>query len=138
MSEFGYVELIIWNNRTGHVVGGHQRLKILQETGQQEIECVVVDLDIDKEKALNIALNKISGDWDKDKLVLVISDLNAADFDVSLTGFESTELESLLTGASEFDAKDDHSDIDALLRKASYVQRGDVWTIGNHRLICGD
>lgn len=138
LSEFGYVEPVIWNHRTGHVVGGHQRLKILLESGQQEIDCVVVDLDEDREKALNIALNKISGDWDKDKLVLVISDLTAADFDVSLTGFEPAELESLLTSAFDADAKDDDSDLDALLSKAAFVKPGDVWSIGKHRLVCGD
>jgi len=138
LAEFGYVEPIIWNSQTGHVVGGHQRLKVLQEFGQQEIECVVVDLDEDREKALNIALNKISGDWDNDKLALVISDLTAAAFDVSLTGFEPAELEAMLTGAADSDAKDDDADIDALLSKASFVQRGDVWTVGKHRLVCGD
>jgi len=66
--EFDYVEPIIWNQRTGRVVGGHQQLKILQELGRTEVEVSVVDLPEDKEKALNLALNKISGDWDLPRL----------------------------------------------------------------------
>jgi ParB-like chromosome segregation protein Spo0J len=65
---FGYVEPILWNKRSGNIIGGHQRFKVLVELGQKEIDCVVVDMNLADEKALNIALNKISGDWDKDKL----------------------------------------------------------------------
>ena len=72
MHEFGYVDPIIWNQQTGHVVGGHQRLKILQDEGIKEAECVVVNLNEDKEKALNVALNKISGDWDKRTIALKV------------------------------------------------------------------
>ena len=89
LSEFGYVEPVIWNKTTGHVVGGHQRLKVLIDTGVTEAECVVVEMGEEKEKALNVALNKISGEWDKDKLSLLIADLQGADFDVSLTGFDA-------------------------------------------------
>ena len=63
IDEFGCVEPLIWNKRTGNLVGGHQRLKILKERGDKEVQVSVVDLDDQKEKALNIALNKISGDW---------------------------------------------------------------------------
>lgn len=64
IEEFGYVEPIIWNERTGNVVGGHQRLKVLLEKGAQEIECVVVSLDDKDEKILNVLLNKVKGRWD--------------------------------------------------------------------------
>lgn len=67
LEEFGLVEPVIWNTETGHVVGGHQRLKILLSMGMTDVECVVIEMDAEKEKTLNIALNKISGDWDKDK-----------------------------------------------------------------------
>lgn len=87
ITEFGYVEPVIWNKATGNVVGGHQRLKVLLDMGQSDIDCVVVELDPQKEKALNVALNKVTGAWDNDKLVLLIEELVAADFDVSLTGY---------------------------------------------------
>ena len=86
IAEFGYVEPVIWNCRTGNVVGGHQRLKVLVDMGQTEIDCVVVDLDLRREKALNIALNKIQGDWDEEKLASLIAEFDATDFDVSLMG----------------------------------------------------
>ena len=73
IEQFGYVEPVIWNQTTGRVVGGHQRLKVLIDMGISEVECVVVEMPEDKEKALNIALNKISGDWDKDKLALLMT-----------------------------------------------------------------
>jgi len=72
------------------VVGGHQRLKVLMDLGHTEIDCVVVDLDLPREKALNIALNKIQGDWDEDKLAAIMADFDATAFDVSLTGFDAT------------------------------------------------
>jgi ParB-like chromosome segregation protein Spo0J len=68
MTEFGYVEPIIWNEETGNIVGGHQRYKILLEAGHTEVECVVVKLSADKEKALNLALNKVTGDWEIEAL----------------------------------------------------------------------
>ena len=77
IEEFGCVELIVWNKRTGNVVSGHQRLNILLEYGHTEIDCVVVDLDEQREKALNIALNKIQGEWDENKLAEVMADLDA-------------------------------------------------------------
>src|SRR5574344_1364319 len=95
IEQFGYVEPVIWNKTTGRVVGGHQRLKVLIDMCIKEVDCVVVELDEAKEKALNIAINKISGEWDKDKLMLVISDLQAADFDFSLTGFDAVDLDTL-------------------------------------------
>ena len=96
IEQFGYVEPVIWNKATGRVVGGHQRLKVLIDMDITEVECVVVDLPEAKEKALNIALNKISGDWDKNKLSLLIADLQGEDFDVSLTGFDPAEIDDLL------------------------------------------
>lgn len=136
IEQFGYVEPVIWNKTTGRVVGGHQRLKVLIDMGMTEVDCVVVELTEEKEKALNIALNKISGEWDKDKLALLIADLQGADFDVSLTGFEPAELDDLLNIGA--DAKDDDFDVGAELEKPTFSKAGDIWTLGRHRLICGD
>ena len=87
IEEFGYVEPVIWNKRTGNIVGGHQRYKVLTALGYKEIDCVVVDLDEQREKALNVALNKISGEFDIPLLTDLLMDLNEDGFDVSLTGF---------------------------------------------------
>lgn len=136
--EFGYVEPVIWNKATGNVVGGHQRLKVLCEMGYDEVDCVVVELDEQKEKALNIALNKISGDWDKDKLALLITDLNDSSYDVSLTGFDLGEIDNLFKDTLKDKIKDDDFDVDSELKKPAVSRIGDVWLLGRHRLICGD
>lgn len=95
IEEFGYVEPIIWNERTGNVVGGHQRLKVLLEQGAEEIEAVVVDLDEKEEKILNVLLNKVKGRWDIGKLADLLEQLNEAG-EMEVTGFEEWELQSLL------------------------------------------
>ena len=138
IEQFGYVEPVIWNKTTGRVVGGHQRLKVLMDMGITEVECVVVEMAENKEKALNIALNKISGDWDKDKLALLIADLQGADFDVSLTGFDPAEIDDLFKDSLKDGVKEDGFDVDAELQKPTFSKAGDIWQLGRHRLICGD
>ncbi|WP_230397501.1 site-specific DNA-methyltransferase [Novisyntrophococcus fermenticellae] len=138
LEEFGYVEPVIWNKATSHVVGGHQRLKVLLGMGVTEVDCVVVEIDAEKEKALNVALNKINGDWDKDKLALLIADLQGAEFDVSLTGFDPGEIDDLFKDSLKDGIHDDDFDVDAELKKPAVTKLGDIWTLGRHRLVCGD
>lgn len=138
LTEFGYVEPVIYNATTGRVVGGHQRLKVLADLGHTEVDCVVVELDETREIALNVALNKISGEWDEDKLALLIADLDASDFDVELTGFDDAEIQAMIGSLDDGDIEDDDFDLTAALEAASFVERGDVWTVGRHRLVCGD
>jgi len=138
LQQFGYVEPVIWNKATGRVVGGHQRLKVLQDMGVTEVDCVVVDMLEDQEKALNIALNKISGAWDNDKLALLIEDLQGADLDVSITGFDPAEIDDLFKDSIKDGVKEDTFDVDAELEKPTITKAGDIWQLGRHRLICGD
>lgn len=95
IEEFDCVEPLIWNEKTGHVVGGHQRLKILQDIGEKETDVVVVSLDNRKEKLLNLALNKIQGDWDFPKLADVLTDLDTGEDSLELSGFDADELEAI-------------------------------------------
>lgn len=138
IKEFGYVEPIIWNKTTGNVVGGHQRLKVLLADGVKEIDCVVVEFDSEKEKALNIALNKVSGEWDRDKLTALISDLQEEDFDVTITGFDLAEIDELFKDTLQDGVKDDDFDVDNELQKPAITKLGDLWLLGKHRLVCGD
>ena len=138
LEEFGYVDPVIWNRTTGRVVGGHQRLKVLASMGRTEVECVVVELDEEKEKALNVALNKISGDWDKEKLAVLMTDLDAADFDVSLTGFDAAEIDDLFKDTLRDGVEDDDFDVDEELQNPPITMQGDIWLLGRHRLVCGD
>lgn len=111
ISKFGHVQHIVWNQRTGNVVGGHQSLKVLKDLGYTEVDCVVVDLDDSEEKTLNIALNKISGRWDINKLSELMEELVEEGM-VALTGYSDDEIERLTTqieqtvnAAGELDAE---------------------------------
>jgi ParB-like chromosome segregation protein Spo0J len=94
---FGYVEPIVWNKKTGIVVGGHQRLTVLKDLGNTEVDCVVVDLNEHDEKALNVALNKVSGEWDIPQLKDLLQDMDNGIYDLTLTGFDTMEIEGLMT-----------------------------------------
>ena len=97
IKEFGYVDPVIVNSDMT-VIGGHQRLKVLKDLGYKKIECAVVELSKEKEKALNIALNKISGKWDYDKLSDLLNELvDNVDIDETLTGFSKSEIEDMGT-----------------------------------------
>lgn len=97
IKEFDLVEPLIWNKQTGNLVGGHQRLTVLKDLGYKEVDVSIVDLDLQKEKALNIALNKISGEWDVPLLKDILQEIDTGFFDVEVTGFDAAELESLMT-----------------------------------------
>ncbi|EFU13445.1 DNA methyltransferase [Enterococcus faecalis] len=103
--EFGFVDPPIFNKRTGNLVGGHQRVSVAKDLGINEIEVSIVDLPIEKEKALNIALNKISGQWDEDKLVELLEELNTDE--LPLTGFNQEELDELLADMNKFETTAD-------------------------------
>jgi len=133
---FGYVEPIIVNKRTMHVVGGNQRLRALRELKVKEVQAVMVDLDIEHEKVLNIALNKIAGEWDFEKLEEIISDFD--NFNLELTGFDQEEVEAILKDVINENIKEDNFDVEGELEKPVFSQLGDIWILGKHRLVCGD
>jgi DNA modification methylase len=138
IKEFGYVEPIIWNERSGNIVGGHQRFKVLKELGHTEIDCVVLDLDDSREKALNVALNKIGGEFDIPLLTDLLKDLGDDGFDTTLTGFSIDELEKMFSDTDTKEVKDDDFNIDEAAKEPSFVLPGDLWRLGRHRLLCGD
>lgn len=143
IQEFGLVEPIVFNERTGYVVGGHQRLKVLQDLGWSEVPVSVVDLDPEKEKALNVALNKIEGDWDNFKLKELLEELDTGAFDITITGFDEEEIEDLMTQfyvEEETEVKEDNFDPDKAAEEVQepVTKPGDVWLLGRHRLMCGD
>ncbi|MDC0760604.1 site-specific DNA-methyltransferase [Brevibacillus sp. AG] len=145
IEEFGYVEPLVWNERTGNLVGGHQRFKILiNEHQAKEVEVSVVDLDHTREKALNLALNKISGDWDEEKLAYVLAELQESDLDTSLSGFDNEEVMELLSEYLDIHVEepvvDDHFDVQQTLGEIQEpeTKQGDIWRLGRHLLMCGD
>ena len=135
--EFGYVAPIIINQDMT-VIGGHQRLKVLKELGYEEIQCIIVNLDKNKEKALNLALNKISGEWDNDKLEQILAELKETDIDMNITGFSNDEIDNILKDV--LGSKEDDFDIEEALNEIEEptTKLGDIWILGKHRLMCGD
>lgn len=139
IEEFGYVEPIILNKRTNTVVGGHQRLEVMKYLGYEEVDCVIVDLDEQKEKALNIALNKISGEWDTELLTDLLKELDQQGM-ATLTGFETEELDELFAG-TEYNVSEDNYNVGEALEEIGnkpFTQNGDIWHIKQHKVLCGD
>lgn len=138
IEEFGYVDPIIIND-DNTIIGGHQRATVMKALGFYEVDVVVVHVDKTKEKALNVALNKISGEWDMDKLKDLMSELETL-IDLGITGFDSDELEELLARIDTAEATDDDFDIDEALDEIvePVSKPGDIYQLGNHRLMCGD
>ena len=142
INEFGYIAPIIVNKHNNHIVGGNQRYEALKSLGYTDVDVVFVDEpDSNREKALNIALNKINGEWDFVKLADIIDDLELNDFDISLTGFDDLELENFgieedPTEHEPVEVVEDNYDEPDDLKVT--VQPGDIYILGNHRLMCGD
>lgn len=107
--EFGYVTPIIVNSDMT-VISGHQRLKVLKELKYEDIDCIIVEFDKNKEKLLNIALNKISGEWDYQKLESIFNELENINIDLSITGFEEKEINKLIQETEE--TMNDNAEID--------------------------
>ncbi len=140
LREFGFINPVIID-RDFNVIAGHGRIMAAKEEGITEVPCVFVDyLTEAQKKAYILADNRMALDagWDEELLRIEIESLQGADFDVSLTGFGEDELADLFAGDGEKDVKDDDFDLSAALEKAAFVERGDIWTVGRHRLMCGD
>ena len=140
LREFGFINPVIID-RDFNVIAGHGRIAAAKEEGILEVPCVFVDyLTEAQKKAYILADNRMAMDagWDEELLRIEIESLQGADFDVSLTGFGEDEIADLFGGGKEKDVKDDDFDLSAALEKAAFVERGDIWTVGRHRLMCGD
>ena len=135
--KFGYVDPIIVNEDLT-VIGGHQRLTVLKDLDYETAKCVIVKLSKEDEKALNIALNKITGQWDEALLVDLLLDLQESDFNLDLTGFEPPEIDDILSNVHDKELSEDEFDVEEELKKPTVSRHGDIWQLGKHRVICGD
>ena len=138
--EFGFINPVIID-RDYNVIAGHGRIMASKEEGIDKVPCVFVDYLTDtQKKAYILADNRMAldADWDEELLKVEIESLQGADFDLNLTGFDEAELMDIFGDDNQSHAKDDDFDLTAALEKASFVEKGDVWTVGRHRLMCGD
>ena len=140
LREFGFINPVIIDRDFG-VIAGHGRVLAAKEEGIKEVPCVFADhLTGAQKKAYILADNRMAMDagWDEELLRVDLEALQGMDFDPLLTGFDEKELADLFADDTESEAKDDDFDLTAALEKASFVERGDIWTVGRHRLMCGD
>ena len=139
LREFGFVNPIIID-REFNVIAGHGRLMAAKEEGIEEVPCVFVDYLTDaQKKAYILADNRMAMDagWDEELLKIEMEELQNLGYDLGYTGFDEKELADLF-GVDDKEVKDDEFDLTAALEKASFVERGDVWFVGKHKLMCGD
>ena len=120
------------------IIGGHQRLTVAMELGYTEVPCAVVDIDKTREKALNIALNKITGAWDDSLLADLLKDIEDSNFDLGKTGFDPPEIETLFNKVHSKEVKEDDFDVESELKQPCFSKTGDIWHLGKHTVICGD
>ncbi len=137
IEEFGFADPLVVNSDMT-IIGGHQRLAVAMEMGYTEVPCAVVDVDKMREKALNIALNKITGQWDEDLLAELLQDIQNSSYDAELTGFESAEIDALYNKVYDKEVKEDNFDVESELKQPVFSKPGDLWFLGKHRIICGD
>ena len=138
ITEYGLVDPIIIN-KDYTVIGGHQRLKAIAALKWADVPCVIVDMPKDKEKALNIALNRISGDWDEDRLAAIIKELSTdTSFDLGLTGLDVKEIDDMIEALGNGAGKTDPDHIPELSDTDIRTNFGDFYQLGSHRVLCGD
>ena len=139
IKEFGFLSPIIVSG-DNTILCGHGRFYAAQKLGLSKVPCIKEEyLTETQKRAYIIADNKLSlnAGWDNEMLAVELSELQGADFDVSLTGFDETEIAELFTDDND-DVKDDDFDVESELEKPPVTKSGDLWLLGNHRLICGD
>ncbi|MDB2127483.1 site-specific DNA-methyltransferase [Enterocloster clostridioformis] len=140
LREFGFVNPVIID-RDKNVIAGHGRLEAAKAEGFTEVPCVFIDdMTEAQKKAYILADNRMALDagWDDDLLKVELEALQGMDFDLGLTGFDEKEIADLFAVDNDSEVEDDDFDLTAALEKASFVEKGDIWTVGRHRLMCGD
>ena len=126
------------------VIGGHQRLVAARRLGLATVPVTWLDISVDHARLLGLALNKISGSWDDQLLARLLADLGSSpDLDLSLAGFDEDEVKDLLRKLETREKRDraEAFDLESALeeaRRAPRAKPGDLWRLGDHRLLCGD
>lgn len=140
IQKFGFADPVVVNSDMT-IIGGHQRVNVATDLGYTEVPCAVVDLNKNDEKALNVALNKITGRTDAAKLAQLLQGLSIGGYDATVTGYTQKECDALISGLTlSSEATDDGYDLDEKVKsvKTPYVRRGQIYELGKHRVMCGD
>lgn len=140
IKEFGFLSPIIISG-DNMILCGHGRFYAAQKLGLKKVPCIKEEyLTETQKRAYILADNKLSlnAGWDDEMLAVELSELQGENFDLGITGFSDDEIADLFADDSKSAAKDDDFDLSAALEKASFVEKGDMWTVGRHRLYCGD
>nr|DAF63438.1 MAG TPA: adenine specific DNA methyltransferase [Siphoviridae sp. ctgmM3] len=140
LREFGFINPVIIDRDYG-VIAGHGRILAAKEENMKEVPCVFADhLNEAQKKAYIIADNRMAMDagWDEELLRIEIESLQAESFDIGLTGFDEKEIADLFSNRKEAEIEEDDFDLTKALEKAAFVERGDIWRVGRHTLMCGD
>lgn len=138
LEEFGYISPIIVNKYNNHIVGGNQRYLCLKELNYTEIDVIYInEPDIQREKALNIRLNNLSGEWDTGKLETIFNEFESTGFNADLTGFNTDNIQGFHNNEPTEITEDDYN-IDDETAIESTIEHGDLFRLGNHYLLCGD
>jgi len=144
LRQFGFVQPVLARREDRTVVGGHQRLVAARRLGLATVPVIWLDLSVEQARLLNLALNKISGSWDDALLARLLADLQSSpDVDLSLSGFGEDEIKDLLRSLETREKREqvESFDLDEALEEATRAPRakpGDLWVLGDHRLLCGD
>ena len=144
IQQFGFVDPVIARREDKRVIGGHQRLVAARRLGLKTVPVVFLDLTEEQARLLNLTLNRISGDWDQELLARLLADLEATpDVDVTVTGFSDDEITRLLRSLDAREKRDrpESFDLEAALaesKRAARVKPGDLWQLGDHKILCGD
>ncbi len=144
LRRFGFVQPVLARRDDQVVIGGHQRLLAARRLGYTTVPVIYLDLSVEQSRLLNLALNRIGGDWDEELLARLLADLRQhADVDLSLSGFAADGLSTLLRSLDKRERRErvETFDLDAALDAATRQPRfqpGDLWQLGSHRLLCGD
>jgi DNA modification methylase len=145
LHEYGFIQPVIARREDNTVIGGHQRLVAARRLGLKTVPVIFVDLSVEQARLLNLALNRISGDWDQELLARLLADLQTVpDLDLSLSGFGDDELKKLLKSLEhrEKRARPETFDLEKALEEAetkpAITKPGDIWMLGDHRLACSD
>jgi DNA modification methylase len=143
LQEFGFVQPVLARSEDKTVIGGHQRLTAARRLGYKTVPVSFLDITLEQARLLNLGLNKISGEWDQELLARLLADLSTEEVDLSLSGFAEDEVSKLLKSLEHREKRErqESFDLGAALEAAQVApraQRGELWALGDHRLLCGD